>query len=153
MDQTIVNNEVVVYGDVVIINTVLIKSKNVRKFSSNAGNPRLDNLGVSNKTQLPAKGRATTPTGATRVDQLKELTDEEFRQWFVGFSDGESNFHIYKRTDKRSGFNFMFRIELHVDDIQVLYFIRERLGCGIVKIPKNRRVDPLLCFIFPVLIT
>lgn len=105
MNHTIVNNGVVVYGDVVIINTVLIKSKNVRKFSSNGASLSLENLELSNKAQLPM---VTTPN-----DQLKLLKDEEFRQWFVEFSNGESIFTIYPRSDEKGGINFCFKIELH----------------------------------------
>ena len=55
-----------------------------------------------------------------------------------GGGDGESNFNVYLRKDKQSVIQFMFRIELHIDDIQVLYFIKERLGCGHVTSSKTR---------------
>ena len=51
---------------------------------------------------------------------------------------GESNFNIYLRKDKQSVIQFMFRIELHKDDIHVLYFIKEKLGCGHVTSSKTR---------------
>ena len=40
---------------------------------------------------------------------------------------GESNFNVYIRKDKQYVIQFMFKIELHIDDIQVIYFLKERL--------------------------
>lgn len=61
----------------------------------------------------------------------------EFHQWFVGFSDGESNFSINitysEDKTKVSRVNFEFRIALHIDDIRVLEFIRDRLQVGNVR--------------------
>jgi len=67
---------------------------------------------------------------------IKKMNDKEFYQWFVGFCDGESNFSVYLRNSKKV--NFLFRIELHIDDIQVLNIIRERLGCGVVTQSKTK---------------
>ncbi len=68
----------------------------------------------------------------------------EFYQWFVGFSDGESNFQINLgyNTDKTkiSKVSFVFRIDLHVDDKDVLDFIRNKLEVGIVTIISDRAV-------------
>ena len=54
-----------------------------------------------------------------------------FQQWFVGFSDAESNFIIHKVLDKNgniSKFSFMFSIELHIDDLHTLEYIKNKLG-------------------------
>ena len=59
--------------------------------------------------------------------------DEEFIKWFVGFSDAESNFTIvlYKdKTGKIISFTFRFLIELHVDDIDALKLIKNKLNLG-----------------------
>lgn len=61
--------------------------------------------------------------------------DEEFYKWFVGFSDGESNFQIqvrYKDAEKTKvkGVNFSFAIALHIDDLAVLQYIKDTLGTG-----------------------
>lgn len=63
----------------------------------------------------------------------------EFYAWFVGFSDGESNFQIGVRYSditktKVTGFSFEFRIGLHVDDLAVLQFIKDKLGIGNITI-------------------
>jgi len=58
---------------------------------------------------------------------------EEFIKWFVGFSDAESNFTVvlYKdKTNKISSITFRFTIELHVDDIDALKFIKSKLTIG-----------------------
>lgn len=57
----------------------------------------------------------------------KQMSAQEFKEWFVGFCDGESNFNVYIRKDKQYVIQFMFKIELHIDDIQVIYFLKERL--------------------------
>ena len=66
------------------------------------------------------------------------MSDKEFYEWFVGFCDAESNFKIYIRKDKRKGINFAFKIELHIDDLKVLHFIKNKLNCGKVNISNTR---------------
>jgi hypothetical protein len=59
--------------------------------------------------------------------------DEKFLNWFVGFADGESNFSIvlYKNSDGNIlSATFRFTIELHVDDIEVLNYIKRKLNIG-----------------------
>lgn len=66
---------------------------------------------------------------------------ENFLQWFVGFSDAESNFiiNLLLKKDKVtiSNFSFMFKISLHKDDESVLRYIQSKLGIGNVRIYKN----------------
>lgn len=61
----------------------------------------------------------------------------EFHQWFVGFTDGEGNFSINASYNedktKIKRVNFEFRIALHIDDISVLEYIRDRLQVGNVR--------------------
>lgn len=65
----------------------------------------------------------------------------DFLQWFVGFSDAESNFFINPilKKDKVtiSSFSFMFKIALHKDDLGVLKHIHSKLGVGNVRLYKN----------------
>lgn len=70
---------------------------------------------------------------------------DEFYQWFVGFSDGESNFQIqvkYSDTAKTQvrGANFAFTIALHVDDLAVLEYIKDKLGIGTVTVKSTVHV-------------
>ena len=67
--------------------------------------------------------------------------EENFIQWFVGFSDAESNFIINPLLKKDkvtiSSFSFMFKIALHKDDESVLRYISNKLGIGKVRLYKN----------------
>lgn len=59
------------------------------------------------------------------------MNKDEFNQWFVGFSDGESSFSITEdNRGKNIRFNFRFIIGLHIDDRHLLEFINTELGCG-----------------------
>nr|YP_009262039.1 LAGLIDADG endonuclease [Chrysoporthe austroafricana]AMX22114.1 LAGLIDADG endonuclease [Chrysoporthe austroafricana] len=66
----------------------------------------------------------------------------EFYQWFVGFSDGESSFQIQVRYTDASktivrGINFSFTIALHVDDLAILQFIKDKLGIGNIVVKRS----------------
>jgi hypothetical protein len=70
-----------------------------------------------------------------------DINNENFLQWFVGFTDAEGNFFI-NRILKKDGFNissfsFMFKITLHKDDEEVLRFIKDKLGVGGVRLYKD----------------
>ena len=55
--------------------------------------------------------------------------EANFIEWFVGFTDGEGSFAFIKRKSRNS-YVFSFRIFLHLDDIAVLFYIKEKLGLG-----------------------
>lgn len=57
------------------------------------------------------------------------MTDYEFKQWFVGFSDAEGCFRI-AINNKNKVISFNFAILLHIDDLEVLEFIKNKLNCG-----------------------
>jgi hypothetical protein len=64
-----------------------------------------------------------------------------FIEWLVGFSDAESNFNISLRNFKDNKYNSLiltYQIGLHIDDLQVLNFIKTNLGCGKISISGNR---------------
>ena len=64
-------------------------------------------------------------------------TSRQFIEWFVGFTDGEGCFLvIFKQNETYVVLNFV--IELHIDDIEVLYKIVQNLGIGKVIKTKNR---------------
>lgn len=58
-------------------------------------------------------------------------------EWLVGFSDAEGNFSILPQRNWAS-VGLRFTIEVHVDDIDILYKIKENLGIGNVVITKTR---------------
>ncbi len=60
------------------------------------------------------------------------LSKEDFSRWLTGFIDGEGKFQVYL---DRYYLRVMFRIRLHIDDIGVLFSIREFLGEG--RVNKN----------------
>nr|YP_010691061.1 GIY endonuclease [Phellinus igniarius]WBU93162.1 GIY endonuclease [Phellinus igniarius] len=60
------------------------------------------------------------------------MNDKDFYEWLRGFSDAESNFHIKKDLRKESVFQFIFRIELHINDRPLLEYIQNRLQIGVV---------------------
>jgi LAGLIDADG endonuclease len=49
----------------------------------------------------------------------------QFSLWFSGFIDGEGNFQVFL---DRHYLRAIFRIRLHIDDIAILYKIKEFLG-------------------------
>jgi hypothetical protein len=58
----------------------------------------------------------------------ENITDSEFNQWFTGFTDEEGHFSI--AINKSNIIQFVFTIKLHIDDIGVLEFMKDRLKCG-----------------------
>lgn len=61
--------------------------------------------------------------------------NEEFLFWFTGFTDGEGCFSI---TLDRTYIRFRFKINLHVDDLEVLNTIKSKLKRGKVILEQNR---------------
>jgi hypothetical protein len=60
---------------------------------------------------------------------------DPFLKWFVGFTDAEGNFLI---SFDRGFIRFRFKISMHIDNIDVLYLIKLRLGVGSVITEKAR---------------
>jgi len=60
----------------------------------------------------------------------RNMTDSEFNPWFTGFIDGEGYFYI--SMTQNSVIGFRFGIHLHLDDIETLEFIKDKLNCGII---------------------
>lgn len=57
-----------------------------------------------------------------------QLSKSSFLKWLSGFVDGEGCFMI--NIDPRGNVSFSFKIELHIDDIEILQLIQLRLGVG-----------------------
>lgn len=69
----------------------------------------------------------------TRYYSTLNNLDENFLRWFSGFSDAEGNFNITFYKDKSGNITsvtFRFTIELHIDDMDALNTIKERLNLG-----------------------
>ena len=56
------------------------------------------------------------------LKEIKSFSKEEFKQWLVGFIDAEGNFQVFM---DRKYLRVMFRINLHIDDIEILSKIKE----------------------------
>ena len=78
--------------------------------------------------------RLSLPYLSSKLNEGKPHTgrvmkDNEFNEWFVGFTDAEGCFRI---TINNKVIRFNFIICLHVDDKEVLEFIKSRLNCGTI---------------------
>ena len=75
----------------------------------------------------------STLSSSADLEVSPDIEDEEFYKWFVGFADGESNFTIVFQKDSNgdiSGASFRFTIELHIDDINALNYVKSKLNLG-----------------------
>lgn len=72
---------------------------------------------------------------------LGDLNKFDFSQWLRGFIDAEGNFQVF--LDKGNRLRVMFRINLHIDDVDILYKIQKFLGRGTVKLSKTSCVYSL----------
>jgi hypothetical protein len=60
-----------------------------------------------------------------------DMNKNQFSNWLSGFIDGEGNFQVFL---DRNYLRAVFRIRLHIDDIAILFKIKEFLGVGKVSI-------------------
>lgn len=83
--------------------------------------------------QLIAKSGAFlgTPKRYFCSSSLDNETDRQFYEWFSGITDSEGSFR-FERI-KGLTYQFIFIILLHIDDIDTLHYIKDRLGIGSVK--------------------
>ena len=80
--------------------------------------------------------RGFSTLSAERADENGSLQQKEmsnFYEWFSGFTDAEGSFYIAISQSCA----FRFQINLHKDDINVLYYIHKTLGFGEVRSYKN----------------
>jgi LAGLIDADG endonuclease len=69
------------------------------------------------------------------------LNRDQFGQWLSGFIDAEGNFQLFF---DRHYLRVLFRITLHIDDVEILYTIQKYLGVGTVKLHKTYCVYSIL---------
>lgn len=89
-----------------------------------------------------AKGVTYGNKGAHKVFSNSSI-NTDFIEWFVGLCEAESNFLIRIRKNESGGvigFEFVFRIALHLDDRKVLELIKETLNCGRLNTERNTLV-------------
>lgn len=62
-----------------------------------------------------------------------------FHQWFVGFTDGDGSFTIYRSQEGK--WNLYFKIGQSSYNLRVLYFIKNKLGVGSVNLQSDNNGD------------
>ena len=99
----------------------------------------LKNLGLTfalNKSFLVRNYSILSSTAESKVSSSTDSCDREmknFYAWFSGFTDAEGSFYI--AISKIC--SFRFQINLHKDDLNVLYYIQRLLGFGEVRLYNN----------------
>lgn len=87
---------------------------------------------VRNYSNLPLttklKESITSPGISSNTKEM-----QNFYTWFSGFTDAEGSFYI--AISKTC--SFRFKINLHKDDLNVLYYIQRSLGFGEVRLYDN----------------
>lgn len=63
------------------------------------------------------------------IDADKDISLKDFYEWLSGLTDGEGMFYILRKNGKGT-FEFNYIIGLHIDDINMLRFIKQVLGTG-----------------------
>lgn len=58
---------------------------------------------------------------------VKQPTNDWFKQWLVGFTDGDGSFSVLKQGDKWS---LIFKISQNTYNLRVLHYIKKELGAG-----------------------
>ena len=93
------------------------------------------NSALASKNRILKLYTLNSDTSLNRSIQFYQKNLPLFYEWFAGFIDGEGNFQINPLKGKSGEivkFSFMFNINLHVDDIDVLHSISKILGIGSV---------------------
>jgi hypothetical protein len=72
-----------------------------------------------------------------KLNNRTYVLGRDFIEWFVGFVDADGNFNISLRNFKDNKYNSVlltFQIGLHIDDLELLKFIKGKLNCGHISI-------------------
>lgn len=78
--------------------------------------------GINSKRYYSSLSKDPASDGETKL---------EFLEWFVGFTDGEGSF-LFRPIGDKPHYIFEFRISLHVDDKDLLFYIKDNLELGSV---------------------
>ena len=85
---------------------------------------------ISNKVSNSEEAFKLIEDRFTLRDKTNHVSDIDFKQWFVGLVDREGNFDISHPVLEKGYFAFRVRIKLHIDDVSLLNYIKERLNCA-----------------------
>nr|YP_009741133.1 LAGLIDADG endonuclease [Fusarium cerealis]QID41912.1 LAGLIDADG endonuclease [Fusarium cerealis]QID41964.1 LAGLIDADG endonuclease [Fusarium cerealis]QID42016.1 LAGLIDADG endonuclease [Fusarium cerealis]QID42174.1 LAGLIDADG endonuclease [Fusarium cerealis]QID42226.1 LAGLIDADG endonuclease [Fusarium cerealis] len=101
-----------------------LKPKSIRYFSREAETSSNHFFKTYSPERTKSEGTINNP----------DNTDTEFFKWFSGFTDAEGSFRIVRLASRTNGFGFRFSIGLHIDDLNVLNYIKNKLSCGGISI-------------------
>ena len=74
-------------------------------------------------------------------EQKEFLLKSEFLDWFTGFTDAEGNFNITLRKLNENNYTsamLTFQICLHIDDLFILEYIKNKINCGHISISTSK---------------
>lgn len=97
-----------------------------RKYINTLASLKKDNLAIKFNNSKEAK---------------QIILESSFVEWFTGFVDAEGNFNItLRKFNVNSYTNAMltFQIGLHINDLPILEYIKNKLSCGKISISGNK---------------
>lgn len=86
---------------------------------------------LNNKFIVQRLNHYSDPKGSN-IEQF----DENFKQWLVGFTDGDGSFSI---TKNNTNWILVYKISQHKYNIRILYYIKNKLNIG--KINKEKKTN------------
>ncbi len=101
-----------------------LKNNLVEKLRENFLFPLSNNI----STDLPVHLKKILPSAS-----------KEFLEWLVGFTDAEGSFFIIPKNNW-TNIGLAFKIEVHIDDVEILYKIAKTLGIGNVYLGQTRPI-------------
>lgn len=79
-------------------------------------------------------GLSCFSTNSSNFNLIENKENDDFLHWLSGFTDAKGNFLI---TIDREYVKFIYKISLHIDDINVLYLIKSKLNIGRVTVDSS----------------
>ena len=76
---------------------------------------------------------------AVRTISRKDLNDEELGFFLAGFVEGEGSFNVSlrRKADYKINWQVVMSFNVSQKDPTILYLLKDKLGCGIIKIRKK----------------
>lgn len=103
-------------------------SYNILEVEVNRSSSLLNNNTISRRT-IDKMNFFSKPYSTLTEKNIYSKLEANFIEWFVGFTDAEGSF-AFQKNKSRNSYVFSFRISLHLDDIAVLFYIKDTLGLG-----------------------
>lgn len=87
-------------------------------------------VGNNNNISTPETKRETYIFNSDTKNNNKYLSNSDFIDWFIGFTEGDGAF-ITNKTGRK---NLEFKVTQSIKDIQILYYIKQQLNFGIISL-------------------